>query len=154
MPLLAPGLEADLTTLFFEPPEGFTACAAAWGDATQTYSAAIIPVSTTVALAIVALKPALEAAFIAGQADGTGVVLASQLETAFEVFALTVGLGMLPVFMATPPPGLVGWLSALQSSLPNTHAEAAMRYSDLIDTWMQTGTATRILTPFETVNWS
>ncbi len=155
MPLDTPGLTSGLTTLFSGPPSGFDGCAEEWGDVVESYSTDIVPISTAVAAAVATLKTDLEAAFRAGQADGTGVVLASQLETAFATFAATVGVGMLPLFSATPPPGLVGWLPALQETpFPETHAIAANKYSSLIDTWMRTGTATRTVSPFDTVPWS
>lgn len=154
MPLLPASLNTDLLSLFQEPPEGFTGCANAWGDAIQTYAAAILPLSTTVTAAVATLKPALAAAFEAGSQDPTGTVLAVQLELAFIPFALTIAAGMLPIYTGIPPVLPMGWATALSSGIPITHADAASKYSDLIDTWMKTGMATRILTPFDTVNWS
>lgn len=153
MPLLTPGLILDLNSLFSEPPEGFVGCATQWGDAIQAYTVGIIPPSTTVAVAVLTLKTALATAFETGQAEGTGAALATQLELAFAVFALTISGGMVPAFIGAPPTAPMGWAAALAEDPPSTHSEAANKYSDLIDTWMKTGTAVPSIGG-DSVNWS
>jgi hypothetical protein len=63
------------------------------------------------------------------------------METAFASFASTVGTGMAPAFIATPPPGAVGFAAQFAGPYPETHADAGDQIGSLIDTWMRTGTA-------------
>ena len=141
MPLNTPTLGTELQTLFTSPPETFAACAQDWADAIENYSLTVVPPSTTIAAAATILNTSLVVAFQAGAADPTGVSIAPLLEVAFVTFATTVGIGMAPAFVATPPPAPVGWAAALAGSAPDAHAAAASKYRDLIDLWMRTGTA-------------
>jgi hypothetical protein len=134
MPLNPTGLETDLLALFSNPPATRSACAQEWADAMQAYASGVIPASTTVAAAAAVLKTSLEAAF-ALPAAGAAV------DTAFQVFAATVGTGMLPGWVATPPPAPPGFPAQLASPHPATHALAATAFKNLIDVWMKTGTA-------------
>ena len=54
----------------------------------------------------------------------------------------TVGGGMAPAFVATPPPGPVGFAGLFSLPYPSTHSAAATGVRDAIDTWAKTGSAT------------
>lgn len=153
MALNTSGLEEDLEELFSNPASGFAGVADQWGNVLSDYVQAIVPASTTVTAAVSTLKTSLATAFEAGQIDGTGATTAASLELAFAAFAATIGSGMAPTFVATPPTLPVGWASALASTPPSTHAEAADRYSNLIDVWMRTGTAVPSIGG-SSINWS
>lgn len=151
MPLLPPSLIGDLTSLFSSPPDNNADCASLWASAMNSYTAGIIPASATVSAAATALEAELLAAF---DIWFTGNSLSCDLlETAFANFALLVGTGMLAAsqYAAVPPPGLVGFCDIGTQS---THSAAAATFADKIDTWMKTGTATKVIPPFDTVNWS
>lgn len=135
MPLNTPGLESALVTLAANPPPTVGGCAAAWANAMGTYANAIVPPSTTVAAAVSALQSALTTAFGSPAA-------APGMESAFAAFATTVGGGMAPAFVATPPPSPVGFAAQFAGTKPATHAAAGAQLRTKIDTWMRTGTAT------------
>lgn len=135
MPLDAPGLEADLEELFAEPPATVAECADAWAAAVGAYASGVVPASATVAAAQAALAGALLSAFQTPAA-------AAPMEAAFTAFATTVGAGMAPAFVATPPPSPVGIATLSAPPHPETHAAAANKYATAIDVWMKTGTAT------------
>lgn len=134
MPLNTAGLQEDLQELFSDPPDTTAACAASWASLMESYTQGVVPASTTVSVAAGALETALLSAF---QSETT----AEDMETAFTAFATTVGTGMSPAFVATPPPGQVGFLSSF-GVVADSHSTAAANYATLIDTWMRTGTAT------------
>lgn len=135
MPLNAPGLQADLESLFADPPATTAECGQAWADAVGAYASGIVPASTTVAAAQATLAGALTSAFDSGDA-------ASPMDAAFTAFATTVGTGMAPAFVAAPPPSPVGFATLFAPPFPGTHAEAASKFATAIDTWCRTGTAT------------
>lgn len=145
MPLDPVSLQSGLEAVAADPPATVAACAQAWADAAQVHAAAVVPGSTTVTAAAATLSTALAAAFDLDDA-------APAMETAFAAFAATIGGGMTG-FVATPPPGAVGFAAQFAGPKPSTHAAAAAAVGTLIDTWMRTGTAT----PSgggSTVNWS
>lgn len=145
MALDSAGLPDELEPFFAEPPvvtnpDGSanvaatqTACANEWGLIMEAYAADIVPASTTVSSAAATLASALEAAFATPAA-------AAAVDAAFAAFATTVGTGMAPAFVATPPPAPLG-IAVLLAASPPTHAAAAAAFATLIDTWMKTGTA-------------
>lgn len=137
------GLHADLESFFTAPtvvatgdvvdlPASRSACAQSWADAMQSYTTAIVPVSTAVSAAAATLKTSLEAAFATGSATVA-------VDAAFQAFAATVGIGMVG-FTATPPPSPPGFVAHIATIQPS-HAAAATAWSGWIDTWMRTGTA-------------
>jgi hypothetical protein len=135
MPLSAPGLQSDLESLFASPPATVAECGQAWADAVGAYASGVVPASTTVSAAQATLAGALASAF--GTEDA-----ASPMDAAFQAFATTVGTGMAPAFVATPPPSPVGFATLFAPPFPETHAAAAQKYATAIDTWARTGTAT------------
>lgn len=135
MPLNASGLESDLEALFAAPPATVAECADAWAAAVGSYASGVVPASASVAAAQAALSSALLSAFQSPSA-------AAPMDAAFTSFATTVGAGMAPAFVATPPPSPVGIATLSAPPYPETHAAAASKYATAIDTWMKTGTAT------------
>lgn len=139
MPVNQPGLQSALQSLFENPPPGdnpATARASAaqsWANAMQTYAATVVPPSTTVTAAAATLQTALQGAF-----SGDVSSILATMEVAFLAFATTVGGGMAPAFVATPPPGPVGFSSLSNQS---SASAAASAWADLINTWFITGTA-------------
>lgn len=134
MALNLPALEAGLESVASSPPATSAQCAEAWADAIESYTLLVVPTSTTVSVAAIALASDLLSAFDSGDAPPT-------MELALAQFATTVGGGMAG-FTATPPPGPVGFAAEFAPPFPATHAAAAASVGALIDTWMRTGTAT------------
>src|SRR5690606_31078956 len=96
------GLQSELESLFSEPPDTVAACAQAWADAVGSYASGVVPASTSVAAAAATLAGALASAF---ETEDASV----PMDTAFQAFAVTVGTGMAPAFVAAPPPSPVGF---------------------------------------------
>lgn len=137
MPLIQSTLRESLQSLFTNPPTGESAksaAAAAWASAMSAYTAPVVPPSTTVAAAAATLQTTLLAAF-SGEVSG----ILGQMEVAFAAFAATVGTGMAPAFVATPPVGPVGFAALTNQA---TQAVAAQEWANKIDTWMKTAIAT------------
>lgn len=134
MPLNPTQLKADLQSLFAAGAGTEAAAASAWASAMGTYATAIVPASTAVAAASAAMVGGLSGFNVAGAAAG-------KLEAAFATFAASVGTGMAPAFVATPPAGIVGFASLFGSTYA-THNAAATAIGNAIDSWMRTGTAT------------
>jgi hypothetical protein len=137
MPLAPETLVVDLEEIASGNNATYAIAAEKWAEAMQTYVAFIVPAATplSIATAGVALEIELEVAFATEDA-------ASAMETAFLNFATTVGSGMAPPFIATPPPNPVGFATLFAASPPPaTHAEGAQDFTDAIDAWMKTGTA-------------
>ena len=152
MPVNLPGLQSDLESFFGNPPPSDNpataraSAASSWASAMQSYATAVVPPSTQVATAATALETALVGAF---SGDVNSILVT--METAFLAFATTVGAGMAPAFVATPPPAPVGF--ATLTAPAASPAAAAATWATLIDTWFKTGTAV----PSGgggTVNWS
>lgn len=139
-------LKAELLTFFGHAPDSYAACGVSWADAVGAYAASITPPSTTVAAATAALGLSLGDAF----AKPLAMI---DMEVSFAQFAVTLGGGMAG-YVATPPPGLVGFATAFAAPVPTTHDEAATRISQLIDTWMRTGLATLAVPPGTVVPWA
>ena len=128
-------------------PDSAEQAAKEWADAVQVYAAGIVAPSATVAAARTALEAALLPAFRSTDA-------AALLEQAFKAFAVTVGGGMAPAFVAVPPPGLIGFAELFKQSPPQSTAEGVARIAIRIDAWMRTGTAAVAMPPGPPVPWS
>jgi hypothetical protein len=146
MPLTTPLLQSALEALFAEPPPTGGACADAWACAMLDYAAGILPPSATVDAAADTLAAALAAAFATPAA-------ALAVDDAFMAFAVTVGGGMAPAYVATPPPAALGIASLFTAPAP-THVAAAATFGALIDTWLRTGTAQLVAPPFAVLPWT
>lgn len=148
MALDATALHDGLLDAFQDPGADIASCADAWGQAVQDCCTGILPPSSTVSAAASALKGVLAGAFAT---DYPASVAA--MEAAFLAFGVAVGLGMLPAYGATPPAGPVGFAS-LVGTERDTYEEAATDVSNLIMTWLGTGTATLVAPPFTVVTWT
>lgn len=154
MALVKAALVSGFTTLFSDPPDNRPACASDWASAVSSWSTGVTPISATVAAAVAALEIELLAAFETWWAASSQDSLSCDpLETAFANFALLVGTGMLAgsQYAAVPPPGLVGFCDL---GTAEDFATAANNFATAIDDWMKTGMATKVVAPFDTVNWS
>lgn len=100
----------------------------------EAYAENVVPLSGSVSAARDALASALTTAFESEAA-------APLMETAFAAFAQTVGGGMAG-YVATPPPGPVGFAAQFLKPFPETHAEAGSAIADIVHNWMTSGTAT------------
>lgn len=134
MPLDPGALSSGIEEVASDPPPTSAECAQAWADAVGDFAAGVVPPSTAVSAAVTTLAGALATAFASPAA-------AAGMESAFTAFGATVGGGMAPAFVATPPPGPVGFATLFAAGHPATHAAAAAGISGIIDTWMRTGTA-------------
>lgn len=149
MALNTTALESTLTTLFSNPPNSFSGCAAQWATAMRLYAQSIVPASVTVTVAADTLQTALTGIFTASNSQLT----ATQMDAAFAQFATFIAIGMGPAFTGTPPVSPVNF--ALLFVTAETTTEAAVdKVVNRIDTWMRTGTAVQTTTPFATVTWS
>jgi hypothetical protein len=146
MSLDSAALQDALLSLFSAPPATALECAAAWADAMRAHATGIVPPSTTVDAACSTLEGALAAAFATPAA-------AALVDAAFAAFALALGLGMAPLYTATPPPAILGIGTLLATSQP-THDAAATAFGALIDAWLRTGTATLVAPPNTVVPWT
>ena len=138
MPLVRETLSSSFSSFFASPPSTAAQCAQEWANSMSDYCLAISPPSTTVLAASSVLSSTLTSIF---ESSTAASATAAAMEAAWAIFAASVGVGMSPSFVPTPPPGLVGFLTLFQSEPPDTHAEAAQRFSSRIDTWIRTGTA-------------
>lgn len=143
MPLNPAGLQSALAGFFAAPPlvmagddvdvsGSRAACAQEWATALQSYAAAIVPASSTVAAAAAALSGALAGAFASPNA-------AAPFDAALLTFATTVGGGMAG-FTPVPPAAPLG-IATLLGTTQASHAAAAAAWASHIDAWMRTGTA-------------
>jgi len=146
MPLAKSALKSALQSLAENPPSTAAECAAQWASGMTAYAVAIVPPSTTVAAAASALQAALASAFSPPDASGA-------METAFLTFATTVASGMSPAFVGVPPVNPVGFSAQFAASKPDTAADGADAFADLIDTWMKTGQASPASPPGPPSAW-
>lgn len=137
MALIQSTLSNSLNSLFSDPPDTALACARKWAEAMRDYTLSIVPPSTTVVPASELLASSLASVF---QVSTSAAATASAMEAAWAVYAVMVGAGMAPSFVATPPSSLVGF-SSLFSSTPLTHTEASASFALSIHIWMSTGLA-------------
>lgn len=135
MPLLPTTLKQQLQALSEHPGSTIADCAKQWSDAVQAYAVGIVPPSTTVAVAAGALQGQLTSAFAT-------LAAAPLMDQAFTAFALAVGGGMAPAFVAVPPPAPLGFATLFAEPYPSTAEAFAERMGTAIDLWMRTGTAT------------
>jgi hypothetical protein len=140
-------LQNGFASLFADPPATKAACAQAWASAAELYAAAVVPPSTTVAAASSALAAALTAAFESPSGAAPG------FDGAFATWAAAIGAGMLPAFVATPPPEPLGVVAQLMASI-DTHAAAAASWAEFIDAWFRTGSAELVAPPHTVAAWS
>lgn len=146
MPLDPVTLQSALGDLFATPPLTAAECAAAWASALSDYASGVVPPSATVAAAATTLQAALAAAFAAPGAP-------SSVDAAFAAFAATVGAGMAPAFVATPPPAPLGVIALLGAPAPS-HPAAAAGFAAHIDGWFKSGTAQLVAPPFTVAPWT
>lgn len=147
MPLAKPLLVSGILEACASPADTAAGCAAQWADAVKQYASGIVPPSMQVASAAAALEGALAGAFSSPAAAGG-------MEAAFATFAVTVGGGMAPAFVATPPAGPVGFAGQFAGPKPETHAAAADAVASLIHDWMTTGSAALVAPPNTVSPWS
>lgn len=130
MALNPTGAKTTLGNLFANPVGDEASARSSWKSAIQTLTAAVVPASTTVAAAAATFETAI---------TGFNAPSAAQasLEAALVTFAATVGTGMAPAFVATPPVAPVG----LSFPTEDNAQDAADAIIDTINTWLKTGTA-------------
>lgn len=142
-------LRDELTDLFTSPPDTVTGCAQAWADAVRGYAELVIPPSTTIDAASTTLASSLSVIFATPQPSTT---VPGQLDLAFTVWATTVAAGMAPAYLAVPPPLPVGFSTL--TSIETTTEGAVIKFSNAINTWFLTGSATLAVSPFTVVTWT
>jgi hypothetical protein len=151
MPLNAAALKSGIEAVARSPGATPADCAAAWAAAIVSYFSAVVPASTTVAATQATLTTALAGAFT----QPTPGMVFNQMESALLAAALTIGGGMTGVgFAGVAPAGLVGFAQVFAAPYAETHAAAAQKIADAIDTWAKTGTATMTSPPATTVTWT
>ena len=112
----------------------------AWSNALEKACENIVPASTNVSAAKAAMVTVLNGSY----SDNSGTTFLS----AFTAFASTLATGMLPSFVAVPPP-----LPPILSSSATNILDAIDEFANAIVNWLQTGTATPALGG-PPVNWS
>src|SRR5574343_1955727 len=138
MALVLAQLYSDLTDLFSDPPPTSEECAQKWGQILLEFVLPITPPTTTAVLASEILEAQLLSAFAATELTGSPAV--PQLEIAFAAFATSLGLGMAPAWVATPPPAPVNFASLIGDTCASSEF-AANLFASLIYLWISTGTA-------------
>lgn len=121
------------------PSQQRAAAAELWATAVGSYAGSVVPACTVPAAT--AAQTALQTAIATTFAGTDAATTAASLETAFLAYATALGAGMVPGFVATPPSEAVGFATLFTAPYPATHAAAAQRIADAIDTWLKTGTA-------------
>lgn len=134
MPITQTSMKTDFQSGFSAGYTSFAAAGQGWANAVGNNITSIVPASTTVAAAKATLQASLSSAFALPNAIPA-------MTTAFTAFAVTVGAGMAPAFVAVPPPVPLN-LAALFATTRSSHSVAATDVSNLICTWLRTGTAT------------
>lgn len=138
MPLLLPILQQKLQKLFNPQtmPASQAESADMWADAVDSYANAVIPASTTAAVA----KQGFAAAMQTISADaGNGLVV---LSAAFTKYAVDLGVGMAPVFTGVPPPAPLVLDPVAQAGLSGASGDTcASLLATQIDVWFRTATA-------------
>jgi hypothetical protein len=147
MPLNPSALSNGLESCFANPAPDAGGCGQQWANAMQSYAAALVPPSTTIAAAATTLAGALGAAFATPAAIGA-------MESAFSAFGATVALGQAPLFAGVPPSGPVGFAAQFGGPAPETHGEAASAIARRIDTWMRTGVGNLVAPPNTPTPWT
>jgi hypothetical protein len=115
--------------------------AARWADAIETFTAALVPVTTTGAVA----RTALQAGLLGMSAPGAGIVI---FNAAFAAWATSIVVGMLPAFVGTPPPLPIAATGITFATLFADGVAGSSAFSrcnamtQIINTWVRTGTAT------------
>ena len=116
-------------------PVDTLAVANAWGEAVDIYAKAVIPASTAVGA-----KEAFIAVMVPASAPGAWLIA---FPLACTAYAVALGAGMLPAFVAVPPPAPLVIASAIALGLAKGSGEDwAKEMANLINLWMKTGTAT------------
>ena len=151
MTLNGTALDSGLTSLFTDPPATFSGCADQWAQAVYDYSNTVIPLSTAAVAAQATLAASLTTAFTSST---TAATTAESMETAFKAYATTLAAGMLPTYSGVAPTGDVGFSGAFTGAVPTTTSEAVTNFSDIIQAWFLTGTATLVASPFTPVTWT
>lgn len=145
MPLVLAALRQGLPGARGDYPASYDEAAHAWASAVRSWASGMVPTSTTVAVASLALERDLADAF----AQRAG---AAALEAAFARFARAVGLGMAG-YVAVPPPGQVGFAALFRGPPRVTRQDGIALVAGKLDVWMRTGTATLIAPPGTVVPW-
>jgi hypothetical protein len=120
-------------------PSTLEACAKAWAGAVTAWAAGVVPPSATVAAAGTALEGALVAAFKAQSLTA--------VDAALLAFAVQVGGGMAPAFVAVPPAGPPGLAQLLAGARAETRQAGVEMVAAALDAWLRTGTATLAAPP-------
>lgn len=111
-----------------------------WANCLYDCASLVVPLSTTADAAKAAFEAAAEGMHLSG----------AVFQAAVTEFASVLGGGMTGAgFAAVPPPALYLPLNA-----ETTHEGMCNEMATLLVAWFQTGTATRLVPPFDTVNWS
>ena len=118
------------------PSADVSGCAEQFADAVEACAADVEPPS----LAVAAAAATLETAMASAMASADLATSASSCEAAMAAFAVTVGGGIAPAFVATPPAGSIG-LAALLAARPATQAAAVDGWETAIGDWFRSGTA-------------
>jgi hypothetical protein len=154
MPLILSVLQDDLAAFFSSIDEDITtaSAAASWADTLSSYTATIIPPTTSQGSAITTLRANLLSIFNTNPEFVSDAAAAVAWESAFTTFALNLSAGMIQgaVASTTPPPGPVGFSNMFSVEFGTTQ-DAANRFAGDIDTWLRTGTFTT--GPGVTSNW-
>jgi hypothetical protein len=131
---------------FTKHPSNLQEAGKIWSDAFSNYTKSIIPISTTVESA----KGKFISTFNTITNTNGKLVFAS----CFQLYCVELGLGMQPLFTATPPPTLPIFDSVFTSGLTGSSTEICLeQICTVIDTWIRTGLAINNSSGV-TVNWN
>lgn len=121
-------------SLFEGFPETMPDVASRWAKAVYNYANPVIPASTSGVLA----KDAFEIIML-GLAYGSASIT---FQSAFTAFASALVVGMLPTFVATPPPVPIVLDPVFAAGFAGgSSEECANIFASIVNTWFKTGTA-------------
>lgn len=119
-------------------PPTTAALASEWSAAITAWASAIVPPSA----AVTAAGEAFEVSLLAAFNNPDQAARLPLVTTAFTTWAVTVGGGMAPAFVAVPPPAPVPWAAAFAGGNLPTRVAGVAAVASTLDAWARTGTAT------------
>ncbi len=129
----------DTFELFEGFPSNANEMALRWSIAVHTYASSVVPVSlpATSELGRIAFENIMKGIL---PNPPNGLIL---LPLAFTAYAVSLGLGMAPLFVGVPPPVPLVIAPIMPAGLVGAPASVqAASLGALIDVWFRTGTAT------------
>ena len=129
-----------------EPTDNVAAAAASWANAINSYASLVTPITISSQAALGQLQSTL-------LGIGTPGAFNTIFPQALTAYAITLGAGMSPAFIATPPTTPLIITPALQlGQSGGTKQQVMESFANIIHKWFRTGKAVNSVTSAP-VNW-